>query len=204
MTNKRIFFCLILAAYLSAMTSCATTTLDSVWKDPNYQGELDNVLVIGIARQENNRRLFEDRFVEQLQMNGKDAIASYTIIPSLEKIDKETVEKEIDTSAVNAVIVTKVVDVKAKSSNISTSPYPTQFSNERWYNGYSRSYRDVYSPRSSYQYTTVGLEINIYDLQTDKLIWSAWSDTIVDVSVQASIESLIKAIIKRLSDNNLL
>ena len=204
MINNRIFISLILAAYLSASTSCATTTLDSVWKDPNYQGKLDNVLVIGIARQENNRRLFEDRLVEQFKMSGKVAIASYTIIPSSEKIDKETVEKEIETLAVNAVIVTKVVDVKQKTSNVSASPYPARLYNERWYSGYSRNYGDVYSPRSSYQYTSVGLEINIYDLQTDKLIWSAWSDTIVDVSVQASIESLIKAIIKQLSDDNLL
>lgn len=204
MTNKLVFFSLILAAYLLAMASCATTTLDSVWKDPNYQGELDNVFVIGIARQENNRRLFEDRFVEQLKMKGKDAIASYTIVPSLEKINKETVEKEIETSAVNAVIVTKVVNVKEESSNISRSPHPARVYNEPWYRGYSRDYRDVRSSRTSYKYRSVALEINIYDPQTDKLIWSAWADTIVDRSVQASIESLIKAIIEKLSDNNLL
>jgi hypothetical protein len=204
MTKKRSLFSLIVAACLSVMMSCATTTLDSVWKDPNYQGELNNVLVIGIARRENTRRLFEDRFVTQLKKNGKNAIASYTIIPSLEKINKATVETKIETLAVNAVVVTKVVNVREKRSYASAGPYSGRPYNEGWYGGYSRGSRDTYSPKPLYKYEVVGLEINIYDPQTDKLIWSAWSDTIVDVSVQASIESLIKAIIEKLSENDLL
>jgi hypothetical protein len=41
---------------LLTMTSCATTTLNAVWKDESYQGEITNVLVIGVSKQPVRKR----------------------------------------------------------------------------------------------------------------------------------------------------
>jgi hypothetical protein len=58
--------------------------------------------------------LFEDKFVEALKTYSTDAISSYTIIPSAEKLNKATVESKIETLQVDAVLVTKVVNAKQK------------------------------------------------------------------------------------------
>ena len=113
MTENRGILSIILAFCLLLTAFCSTTTMEYVWKDPNYQGgKLNKVLIIGVAREQANRILFENQFVEALQTHGTDAIASYTIIPSTENLDKATVESKIKTLAVEAVLVTKLVNVK--------------------------------------------------------------------------------------------
>lgn len=193
------FFCLLM------MTSCSTTALDSVWKDPHYQGgKLEKVLVIGVAKQQTNRRLFEDLFVAQLKTYGTDALASYTIIPSEEKLDKASVQSKIETLGVGAVLVTRLVDIKKERDFVPTSGYPTSYYKNDWYRGYTRSYGSIDVPGYYAQYEVVTLETNIYDTQTEKLIWSGLSDTVLEDSVKVAIESVIKAIIKKLSDDQLI
>jgi len=205
MIRKGGIFSVIVATYLMIMTSCSTTTLDSVWRDPNYQGgKLEKVFVIGVAKKQANRRLFEDKFVAQLKTYGTDAIASYTIIPSEEKLDKDTVETKIKTLGVGAVLVTRLVDIKKETDYVPTTGYPSRSYQNDWYGGYSRRYRSVNSPGYYAQYEVVKLETTIYDTQTEKLIWSALSDTVLEDSVKVAIESVIKAIIKSLSDNQLI
>ncbi len=50
----------------------------------------------------------------------------------------------------------------------------------------------------------VRLESNLYETKTEKLIWSASSETIDPKSVNELIESLCKKVLKSLKDNNLI
>ena len=206
MTRKMAILSLIVAACLPIMTSCATTTLDAVWSDPNYQGgKLQDVLVIGVAREQTNRRLFEDKFVAQLKSYGTNAIASYTIIPSEEKLDKKTVESEIRRLGVDAVIETRLVNVNQEKQYIPRSGrYGPLYVGDDWYGGYSRAYELANAPGYFAIYKVARLATNIYYTKTEKLIWSSLSDTIIEDSVENAIESVIKAIIKSLTDNKLI
>jgi hypothetical protein len=77
--HGRPFGVLILVSMLLA--ACASTQLNSVWKDPSYQTRPAKVMVVAVAKNSINRRVFEDEFVQQLQSRGTTAIASYTILP---------------------------------------------------------------------------------------------------------------------------
>ena len=63
------------------VSACASTQITSVWRDPSYQSRPAKIMVIGVAKNPINRRLFEDEFVSQLKSHGTDAVASYTVIP---------------------------------------------------------------------------------------------------------------------------
>jgi len=82
--------------------------------------------------------------------------------------------------------------------------YPAQSYQSGWYGAYSRSYEDVYSPGYNVEYDVVDLQTNIYDTQNEKLIWSGLSSTVVEGSIGSAIESVIKVIVKNLSDNKLI
>ena len=202
--KKRGKISIILVFCLLLTTFCARTTLDSVWKDPNYQGvKFKKVLVVGVAKNQTNRRLFEDKFAAELKTYGTDAISSYTIIPSVDKLDKATVESKVETLELDAILVTKVVNLKEERT-YSRGSYPLRYQ-RGWHGEYSRGYNEYTQGRGSYyEYKVVSLETNIYDVQTDKLIWSGWSDTVLEDSVESAIVSLIKVITKSLSDNQLL
>ena len=49
-----LFACLCLPA------SCATTKMTDVWKDDNYRGTIRKVVVIGIFKEPDTRKIFED------------------------------------------------------------------------------------------------------------------------------------------------
>lgn len=199
-------FSIIMAAFLPIMTHCATTTLDAVWSDPNYQGgKLQDVLVIGVARVQTNRRLFEDKFVAQLKSYGTNAIASYSVIPSEEKLDKETVDTEIKRLGIDAVIETRLVNVNQEKQYIPRSGrYGPLYTGDNWYGAYSRGY-ELANARGYFAiYNVARLETNIYYTKTEKLIWSSLSDTIIEDSVEKAIESVIKAITKSLAEDKLI
>ena len=207
MTKKRGIFSVVLAFCLPLMTFCAKTTLDYVWKDPHYQGgKFNKVLVVGVAQNQANRILFENKFVAELKNYGTDAISSYTIISSAEKLDKATVKSEIKTLEVDAVVVTKLMNIEQKKTySRVVNPSQTQPRLQRggWVD-YSTDYETAKDRGSYYKYEVVGLETKIYDAQTDKLIWSGWTDTVLEDSVEVAIGSLIKTITKSLSDNQLI
>jgi len=190
----------ILAAVCWLLTvSCATTTLNAVWKDPNYQGgKLEKVLVVGVSKSPTQRRLFEDAFVAQLRARGTDAAASYTIIPTEEMADKAAVESQIKTMEVDTILVTKFVEKKKEKVYSSPAPYPPTYYYRGWYDYYSRSYDN------EYEYEVASLETNLYETETGKLIWSAFSDTYAGTTSEQEIKSFVEVIIKSLSDNQLI
>ena len=205
MVRKRTIFNIMAAVCVLISISCSITTLDPVWKDPNYQGgKLKKVLIIGIAKNQTVRRSFEDKFVAQLKTYGTDAISSYTVIPSEEKLDEAKANTKIKALGFGAVLVTRVVNRKKEKEYVPEPYYSARPYGRGWYGSYSRGYGYATSPGYYTEYEVVNLETNIYDTQTEKLIWSGLSDTVLGGSVAVEIESVIKAIIKSLSDNQLI
>jgi hypothetical protein len=66
----------------------------------------------------------------------------------------------------------------------------------------------VRTPGYKVQDEIVSLETNLYDSQTDKLIWSALSDTFIGTLEggvdNSSIKSFIQVIINKLSADNMI
>ena len=193
--TMRLFHCsILLIAFL--LTSCATTTLTSVWKDESYQGQIHDVFVIGVAKKYSNKRIFEDEFVKQLNAHGVNAIQSYTVFPFNEMLDKEAIISKMKELGMNTVLITNVVD---KERRVYT---------ETWYTAYS--YRYDYRPYRNTQYAenVYSLETKFYDLSTEKLIWSALSETFLidDITIDygEEIRSFINVMVKKIKEDNLL
>jgi len=76
----------------SVLFSACTSTSSVVkrWNDPDYQGPaLKKILVIGIIKDDAKRRSFEQNFSSQITTSNRSAIASYTVLPNLEKTNKK-------------------------------------------------------------------------------------------------------------------
>lgn len=200
-------FCLLIAA------SCSLTNLNAVWKDPQYQGDkLNNILVIGGSKNQVIRRIFEDEFTARFKSRGINAIPSYTIFPSEETLDKDTIEFKSRDLGIDAMLITKVVDTKTKRelTAVPSNYYYRNVYFYDWPNRYSRFYsgdfpRNYPNDRLYYsQYEIVYLETTMYDIQTGKLIWSALSDTVLGGSSELEVSSIVKVITNNLAENGLI
>ena len=97
------------------LTSCAATKVTDEWKDPNFSSQkFKKIMVLGLAKQPRNRKLYEDKFVRQLKGKGVEAIASHTLISHENMRDKANVVQTIKEIGADGVIVTRVRDIKEK------------------------------------------------------------------------------------------
>jgi hypothetical protein len=216
---------------LNLLTACATTTLTSVWRDPDYQaGQIKKMLVIGVSDRPAIKRLYEDEFAKKLRMRGIEAIPSYAVIPPEKMPDQDFVKEKVKELNVDAVLITRLLDKQAVQTfyppeveydvrsypgyipGHGFAPLPAPYYHD-WYGHYYRSYEYVTTPGYTYENQLVRLETNIYLAKNDTLIWSALSDTFVETDIGyggygETVESLIKSfvdlIMKRLTDDRVL
>lgn len=179
-------------------TACATTELNSVWKDPSYQARPAKIMVIGVAKNPLNRRIFEDEFVSQLKARGTDAIASYTVLPDKQQDDREAIAAKVKELGADTILITRLVSKKIVQTYVpGTAYYPPSYYGY-WPDYYWSGYQYMYTPGYIAQDEYAVIETNLYEAKSDKLIWAASSETGISNSNQGIIQSYIGVMVKNM------
>lgn len=199
---KYRFGLLMLIAML--VTACASTQINSVWKDPSYQARPARIMVIGVAKHPLKRRLFEDEFVMQLKAHGTEAIASYTVLPDKKQDDQEAIAAKVKELGADTVLITRLVSKKIVRTYMPGTPYfpPPYYGTWPAYYGYG--YRYLYSPGYIAEDEYAVIETNLYETRNDKLVWAASSETVMVDSDQSMIKSYIGIMVKTMGEHGLL
>jgi hypothetical protein len=192
---KLLVLLLISAAFLLA--SCTTTTvMTDSWKDKTYQGKPQKIVIIMAAKSPDIRNLFEDRFSAELDERGNNSFQSHTIIPMEQLRDKEMAKSKIRSSGADTVLISRLVDTKEIESYRPGQIYVVPSAYYGWWGYYDIVFAD-------YGYTgdvqVAYIETNIYDVKTEKLIWSGHSKTERTEGEQQLINAFIKLMIKKMS-----
>jgi hypothetical protein len=180
------------------VTACASTQLTSVWKDPSYQTRPAKIMVVGVAKNPLNRRLFEDEFVQQLKSRGTDAIASYTVLSDEQQGDPAAIAKKVTELGADTVLITRLVSKKIVQVYVPGSPYyPPPFYGT-WPDYYGYGYRYMYTPGYIAEDEYAVIETNLYEAKSNKLIWAASSETGIGDSDQSLIQGYIGVMVKNM------
>ena len=201
------------AAAVFILSSCANTKITQSWVEPDHKKSYNDLLVIGIAQSEQNRRAYEGYFVEELSDRKIEAVASYKLIKSDSGMDRDTIVKAIDGLGIDGVIITHMVAVEEETVYRNTGAgygYGGMYGG--YYGaGYYGSMYSYYPHVNSYVHNpgyydtleTYTLETNLYDVKTEELVWSARSRTFAPDSVDEVIVDLTKLLINDLEEKNL-
>jgi len=191
-----------LFSFIFLIISCAGTKLTHKQVHEAFKGKpVSDILVIAITGNEDSRRSFERKFVAQLKSAGVEAISSEDAIPMPAdlKLKKETILNAVKQFENDAVIITHLIDKEEKE-------FITRgVQGNRGYYGFYNS-RFSYARDPSYSSTskTLRLETNLYDVKTEKLIWSGQSKTWSKDSKYQIINDVIKVVINDLQKNKLI
>lgn len=109
MIGRITMICGLTLLSLSLILSCTTVT--TTWKEENYHGNFNKLLVIAAAKSEGRRILFEDEFVNLLKEQGLEAIPSHTIIPFSKMTDKDTIISSATGRGIDGVMVVQLVGI---------------------------------------------------------------------------------------------
>lgn len=194
----------VAALMVMFLAGCSTTKLTSVWKNPQYQGKPHKIMVIGVARKPQIKRIFEDEFVRQLKARGTDAVAGYTLMPDAKQGDHEVIASKMKEQKADAVLIARLESKKTVHTHVPGSVYypPSSYGNWRDYYGYGA--RAVYTPGYTAEDEYAIMETNLYDAGNDMLIWAATSETEIRGSNQDEIKSYIGVMVNAMSDRKLL
>ena len=186
--------------FIVVQVACTTTQFKSVWKEETYDGQLNSILVVGLAERNDIRRFFEKEFAKLFNDRGTRAMASAVIIPPEQELNEETVLAAAREHGLEIILVTHLISLGTKT----TYRIPT---NEAKFNTYyDWAFAYVNGPSYYAQGSTnVVMATNIYEVKTEELIWSARTKTIdVHQSKYEIIKSKSTSVIKRLGKDRLL
>jgi hypothetical protein len=198
---KTIRFSPMLAAVIVAtLSACASTTLDTTWRDPTFAGQpFAKVLVVGSTDSAENRRIFEDTVVGELTARGVGAVASYTLLPNESDVKRDRVLEAVSASGADCVISTRVVGVETKREQVPVqSPFPGDMDLYRQYSPMESST----TIRQDYQ--VAHLESNLFDARTGKMVWWGRSSTFPTANISRMSRELGNSIISSLKSAKLL
>lgn len=202
MLTRNSFCFLLLGAML--VTACATTEVNAIWRDPTYQAHPARIMVIGVAKNPINRRLFEDEFVQRLKDRGTEAIASYIVLSDKQQDDQTAIAAKVKEMKADTVLITRLVSKKIVKVYVpGTIYYPPPYYGT-WPDYYGYSYQYMYSPGYVTENEYAIIETNLYETKTDKLVWAASSETLVGDSNKKLIRSYIGVMVNTMAKQGLL
>jgi len=183
------------------VTSCANTSVKDSWMEEGHTKSYKHPMIIGISDSQQTRRLYENHMVDELKKKKINAIASYTLISSKQKIDRDTVIAAIKGTEIDAVLVSYLISADAVVVQ-RDSPLNTGYSSNVENSMVSDTLISVRGRSSDGEVVT--LKNDLYDVQTESLVWSVQTKSVAPESIDQVITEVTTLLIKKLFDDELL
>ncbi|TNF96098.1 MAG: hypothetical protein EP297_10540, partial [Gammaproteobacteria bacterium] len=153
---KKLMALMLITLLPLLFVGCATTTITGVWTDESYkQTPIQSVMILGVADNQRNRKIFESVMAAEFEKNGVQAIASSTILGDAE-IKEENVLEIAQEKQVQTVLVTRLVGSKQQQVYYPPTRHGVPHSYYRsWNSYYYRMYDYAYTPGYMATYTNV-------------------------------------------------
>jgi len=200
----------IAALFLSFffLQGCGGTKVKGVWKKSDFSGgPFQNILVVGLTKDQSNKSIWEDIMASQLRQSGVNVITSAASFPGDTDISKDEIIDYVLKNNIDGVLVTRLVNiVEEKAYYPPSGGYSGRYygSRYRYYNNFGSYYDTAYRPGHTETFTTVILETNLYDTKTQDLVWNMASDTFDPASVNKLAQSVSEKVVKALQEDNLI
>ena len=207
MKANRVLPVLIIVQCLLLFGCGGSNKMTGSWKDASYASPVKGkVLVVGVARNDTHRRIFEDSLVANLKAEGTDAVASYTYEDDGVEPTKAAILAVVQKSGTSTVLVTHVAGSEEKSQYFPA--IGATFIDPGYYGGlysyYPMVYNYVYMPAQTMDKEIVTLETGLYDAGSGQLIWIGRSDAVNPEMTKKYYTGLTKLFVNDLRKNNLI
>src|SRR5262245_54182867 len=165
---------LALALVVGIASACSSTgSLKDSWKDPQFTAApMKDVMVLGIARNQANRKVFEDTFAQSLKAQGTPATASYPILPGEGAIPRDRIQQAVAQSGSDSVLVTRVLRVQ-RAVLVTPGRGAPDYYRDDFQGWYAQSWSS--EPPPIEQYDVLTIESTLWDARSGKLVWKGTS-----------------------------
>jgi hypothetical protein len=211
--------CYFLLGILVLSACSPSVVVTSSWKN----GELlasptkkayKTVFISALTGNTNAKTIVEGALADAAVQRGFKAIKSQELfVPDFNKAnapDKETVLKKVKLSGCDAIFTVALVNKESETRYVpgttAYNPYPMRGYYGTYWGYHSYWYgSSMYSTPGYYETDkTYFLESNLYDAETEKIVWSSQSKTVNPSDLKSFSGKYTAAIIKQLEEDGLL
>ena len=190
---------------LIILIGCSSSNkITNSWKNPDATKEsikFQTVAVFAMVKDQQMRRDVEDAIASQ--MPNTIAVPAYKMVTNEELADIDAVKQKLKDRGMEGALVLSVKNVNQKTSYYSSGMYPSAYYTFGGYYNYAWNYMYdpyVYSNTNVY----VDLEILIYSLKNDQLVWYGGSTSVNPKDIQETISELAVSVKNQLVEDGLL
>lgn len=194
--------CIPAVAVLAMLAgSCGTSTqMAEVWRDPAFKSPapVTKVMIIGIGESDRRIMSFEDQMGRKFAARKLAVVAGASVIPR-DTISRDALVKMIRDTGSQLAITTRLVGMDQEQQYIPGSTYYTPVGGYAFTPYYYSSYAVVSDPGYVVNYKVYKLETNVYDVASEKLVWSGLSKITDPANMADATNSLGNRLISELS-----
>ncbi len=197
---------------LFIFVSCgSSTSITGTWERQDIQKDFNNVLVAALTPQTGEKATIESEMAQNLAEVGIEASQSIDVLPpkfSDDDNQKQRILDAIQTNGVDAILTISVIDEETETryapGTASYAPYPRYGFYGNFWGYYSHWYPQFHSSGYYSEDKIYFIETNLYDAETEDLIWSAQSETYNPADLEAFSEGFAEEIVEQLTDDGIL
>jgi len=168
---------LVAFVLLFGLTACTGTRLSDVWRDPSYAaGPFHQVAVFVLGADPAVQRLAEDEVVRRLPMSTR-GISGSGMMPETERGDIDKARERLRAGGFDGVMIARLVSVEGPQPWASGSLQQVPISYRTLSNYYVNAYQETEKANLLQRPTVVRVQMNLYAVATEALVWSASSRT---------------------------
>lgn len=195
---------------ISVFIGCGSSTqIVKTWTDPSLNGEtvpsFNKVLVIAQLKDDSSRRIAEDKLVASSSKGN--FVASYNYLKPGQN-NQNLAVSELLKDGIEAIILMRLTDIAKTTDYVQGTAYYGGWGFGRgFYGGFGGwGYGGpMYATPNYYeQNKTYYVETNIYDVKSNKLLWSGTTSTLNPTKATDAIDEIILAIKTELYNKGLI
>jgi hypothetical protein len=192
-----------------ALGACASTgdRIVKIYEDrAALAGPYTRILVVGAHAETATRRTFEDSVVRALAAVGTEARSSLAVMDAAQDIDRESVIAAVRETGADAVLVTRVVDIKTQSEidQGQTQAEVARRSDVPLADFFRYEYVESADAMTVTTVRTVILETDVYDAASEKKVWGVESTSFDKQTAYGVIDGVARAITAELARDGLI
>jgi len=205
-------------------TACAAgrTTIQSSWADAAYRGPpLDRLAVVALFETRADSLAFEENAAAYFATHGIEIVPGHSVLSAEEtqRLSETEVRERIAATDVDGVLIFRLLAVDERREYQIPTPYllniPPDVMNGdpfSWYYQprssfywYWRSSADVTgAPGYWIEQDFVVAETALFDNRSDRLLWTAKSETMDDARFERTSDSIVRAVARQLLAEDLI
>jgi hypothetical protein len=177
--------------FLMVISGCGTSKITNIWKAKDITPQKYNkVLVLGLIKDSdrNIQEKMENHFVGDLQELGYNAVSSLKEYgpKAFDKMEEAAAIEKLKNGGVDAVLTIVLLDKEKERQYI-----PSNYGNRFW--GYHNDlYMRIYQPGYYVINTKYFWESNLYEMATQKLLYSVQTESMGHEYGKMIVKSMVK------------